>query len=88
MELKVVQKAVQKIQCGQIQTQGTTDTRTSSSNTSSSRIRAHVAAKARQLKRDQRISDTWTRDGFIFVKKNNSSYKIATMRELAVFAVD
>ena len=52
------------------------------------RIRAHVAAKARQLKRDQRISDTWTRDGFIFVKKNNSSYKIATMRELAVFAVD
>ena len=51
------------------------------------RIRAHVAAKARQLKRDQRISDTWTRDGFIFVKKNNS-YKIATMRELAVFAVD
>ena len=52
------------------------------------RIRAHVAAKARQLKRDQRISDTWTRDGFIFVKKNNSSYKIAPMRELAVFAVD
>ena len=51
-------------------------------------IRAHVAAKARQLKRDQRISDTRTRDGFIFVKKNNSSYKIATMRELAVFAVD
>ena len=52
------------------------------------RIRAHVAAKARQLKRDQRISDTWTRDGFIFVKKNNSLYKIDTMRELAVFAVD
>ena len=52
------------------------------------RIRAHVAAKARQLKRDQRISDTWTRDGFIFVKMNNSSYKIATMRELAVFAVE
>ena len=37
------------------------------------RIRAHVAVKARQLKRE--------------VKKNNS-YKIATMRELAVFAVD
>ena len=52
------------------------------------RIRAHVAAKARQLERDQRISDAWTRDGFIFIKKNNSSYKIATMRELAVLAVD
>ena len=52
------------------------------------RIRAHVAAKARQLKRDQIISDTWTRDGFIFMKKNNSSCKIDTMHELAVFAVD
>ena len=53
------------------------------------RIRAHVAAKARQLKRDStNLRHMDSRDGFIFVKKNNSSYKIATIRELAVFAVD
>ena len=33
------------------------------------RIRAHVAAKARQLERDQRISDTWTRDGLFLWRR-------------------
>ena len=35
------------------------------------RIRAHVEARARRLKRDnnKKITDTWNRDGYILVKK-------------------
>ena len=33
------------------------------------KTRAEVAAKARQLKRDGKVDDTWIRDDFIVVKK-------------------
>ncbi|XP_070175357.1 uncharacterized protein [Littorina saxatilis] len=36
------------------------------------RTRAGVAAKARQLKRDKKITDTWTRDNVIFVKTGDA----------------
>ena len=34
---------------------------------------SRVAARARQLKRDEKIMDTWARDGEIYVKKNDGS---------------
>ena len=49
------------------------------------RTRAEVAARARQLKRDGKLDDTWTRDGFIFVKKGDSVHRITTVREIHVF---
>ena len=47
--------------------------------------RAEVAARARQLKRDGKLDDTWTRDGIIFVKKGDSVHRITTVREIHVF---
>ena len=47
---------------------------------------AEVAARARQLKRDGKLDDTWTRDGIIFVKKGDSVHRIATVREIHVFS--
>ena len=49
------------------------------------KTRAEVAARARQLKRDGKLDDTWTRDGIIFVKKGDSVHRIATVREIHVF---
>ena len=49
------------------------------------RTRAEVAARARQLKRDGKLDDTWTRDGIIFVKKGDSVHRITTVREIHVF---
>ncbi|KAK7089187.1 uncharacterized protein [Littorina saxatilis] len=40
------------------------------------RQRARLAAKARRLKQDRRIQDTWVRDGEIFIKRNE---KITTV---------
>ncbi|XP_070209670.1 uncharacterized protein [Littorina saxatilis] len=49
------------------------------------RTRASVAAKARQLKRDKKITDTWTRDGVIFVKSlGDAFHRVTTLRELEV----
>ena len=40
-----------------------------------------VAARARQLKRDEKIKDTWVRDGEIYVKINDGSIdKLSTSR--------
>ena len=50
------------------------------------KTRAEVAARARQLKRDGKLDDTWTRDGIIFVKKGDSVHRIATVREIHVFS--
>ena len=48
--------------------------------------RSRVAARARQLKRDKKIKDTWVRDGEIYVKKNDrSTNKMSTSRQLDVF---
>ena len=49
------------------------------------KTRAEVAARARQLKRDGKLDDTWTRDGIIFVKKGDSVHRITTVREIHVF---
>ena len=50
------------------------------------RERSRVAARARQLKRDKKIKDTWVRDGEIYVKKNDDSInKLSTSRQLDVF---
>ena len=50
------------------------------------RERCRVAARARQLKRDKKVKDTWVRDGEIYVKKNDDSInKLSTSRQLDVF---
>ena len=50
------------------------------------RERSRVAARARQLKRDKKVKDTWVRDGEICVKKNDDSInKLSTSRQLDVF---
>ncbi|XP_070184920.1 uncharacterized protein, partial [Littorina saxatilis] len=46
------------------------------------KTRAGIAGRARKLKREGRLEDTWTRDGMIFVKKRGSVTKLTTMREL------
>ena len=38
-------------------------------NEDMTRIRGKIACEARQLRRDGKVLDTWTRDGIIFVKK-------------------
>ena len=45
-----------------------------------------VAARAGRLKRDQKIKDTWLRNGEISVKKDDdSTIKVSTNRQLDVF---
>ena len=45
------------------------------------RERSRVTARARQLKRDEKIKDTWVRDGEIYVKINDGSIdKLSTSR--------
>lgn len=50
------------------------------------KIRAEVAAKARQLKRNGKVDDTWIRDGIIFVKKSDTVNRISTLREIQMFS--
>ena len=50
------------------------------------KTRAEIAGKARELKRTNKIEDTWVRDGFIFIKDAGKIDKITTKRELAVFS--
>ena len=45
-------------------------------------VRANVASRARKLKRENIITDTWTRDGLIFIKKGDNVRKITTLREI------
>jgi hypothetical protein len=47
--------------------------------------RAKVAAKARTLKKDKLIDDTWVRDGAVHVKRNDSKFVFTTMRVLNSF---
>ena len=47
------------------------------------KLRADVARNARHLKKDKKITDTWTRDGVIFVKTLGGQIeRIKTQREL------
>lgn len=46
------------------------------------RQRARLAAKARRLKQERRIQDTWVRDGEIFIKKNEKISKVFNEEEL------
>ena len=45
------------------------------------KTRATIAWEARTLKRERKISDTWTRDGVIFVKKGRLEYNLSPPRE-------
>ena len=47
--------------------------------------RAEVAARARQLKRDDKLDNRWTRNGYIFVKNGVSVHRITAVREFRVF---
>ncbi|KAK7109363.1 hypothetical protein V1264_013413 [Littorina saxatilis] len=49
--------------------------------------RASVAAKARQLKRDEKIQDTWVRDGLVFIKHRDKIYRFTRLSELSPFSV-
>ena len=44
-------------------------------NEDMTRIRGKIAWEARQLRRDGKVLDTWTRDGIIFVKKSENHIK-------------
>ena len=47
-------------------------------NEDMTRIRGKIAWEARQLRRDGKLIDTWTRDGIIFVKKTENNVKSFT----------
>ncbi len=47
-------------------------------NEDMTRIRGKIAWEARQLRRDGKLIDTWTRDGIIFVKKSENNVKSFT----------
>ena len=47
--------------------------------------RAELAKKARGLKKANKTTDTWTRDGVIFIKRGTNVSKITTPREIQVF---
>jgi cell division septum initiation protein DivIVA len=47
--------------------------------------RSKVAVKARELKRDKRVDDTWVRDGAIHVKRGESKFVFTRMRDLDSF---
>lgn len=52
-------------------------------------VRAQVFRKARQLKKENQIADTWTRDGFIFVKlsKDGAVLKATTLTQMNILAL-
>ncbi|KAK7491816.1 hypothetical protein BaRGS_00016951 [Batillaria attramentaria] len=49
------------------------------------KTRAEIASKARKMKSDGALQDTWVRDGVIFVRQNSTTHRVTTARELAVF---
>jgi exosome complex exonuclease DIS3/RRP44 len=50
------------------------------------RARSQVAARARQLKRDKKIDDTWVKDGAIFVKCGDTRLTFTSIPDLEQFA--
>ncbi|XP_070182784.1 uncharacterized protein [Littorina saxatilis] len=44
--------------------------------------RSELAAKARQLKREKKLEDTWVRDGVVFAKQGSAVSRVTTMRGL------
>ena len=51
------------------------------------KVRSEIAARARQMKREKKIEDTWCRDGYIYVKTGEDgsmTRRLTTMRELLV----
>jgi hypothetical protein len=47
--------------------------------------RSLLAARARKLKKDKRVDDTWVRDGTIFVKCGESKKAFTTLRDLDLY---
>ena len=52
------------------------------------KLRSEIAFRARTLKRQRSVTDTWVSDGVVFVKKNDKVHRITTMRQLRVFEQD
>jgi hypothetical protein len=52
--------------------------------------RAKIAAAARELKRAKRVSDTWTKDGVIFIKQSDNSpvTRLTTFPQLTSFELE
>jgi hypothetical protein len=48
--------------------------------------RSKVAALARRLKKEEKIDDTWVKDGSIFVKYGETKLTFITLEELESFA--
>ena len=46
------------------------------------RPRARLAARARKLRREGQVQDTWVYDGDIYVKKAGQSHRVITERQL------
>jgi hypothetical protein len=49
------------------------------------KTRSQVAKKARELKKDKRVDDTWVRDGAVHVKRGESKFVFTNMRDLDSF---
>ena len=54
-------------------------------NEDRTKTRAEVAARTRQLKRDDKLDNRWTRNGYIFVKNEVSVHGITAVREIRIF---
>ena len=46
------------------------------------RPRARLAARARKLRREGRLQETWVRDGDVFVKRGGQTHRVTTERQL------
>ncbi|KAL8585746.1 hypothetical protein ACOMHN_040528 [Nucella lapillus] len=48
-------------------------------------IRAEIAAAARTSKKKGKVTDTWVRDGVVFVKTGDTVHRVTTRRMLGLF---
>ncbi|KAL8561132.1 hypothetical protein ACOMHN_033715 [Nucella lapillus] len=53
-------------------------------NDDMTQIRAEIAAAARASKKKGKVTDTWVRDGVVFVKTGDTVYRVTTRRMLGV----
>eukprot|EP00745_Piridium_sociabile_P020419 TRINITY_DN31475_c0_g1_i5.p1 TRINITY_DN31475_c0_g1~~TRINITY_DN31475_c0_g1_i5.p1 ORF type:complete len:126 (-),score=36.06 TRINITY_DN31475_c0_g1_i5:166-543(-) len=49
------------------------------------KIRAEIAAIAREKKRKRQIENTWVKDGVVFVKVNDNIHRVTTKRGMDAF---
>ncbi|KAL8591291.1 hypothetical protein ACOMHN_060593 [Nucella lapillus] len=53
-------------------------------NDDMTQIRAEIAAAARASKKKGKVTDTWVRDGVVFVKTGDTVHRVTTRRMLGV----